>query len=123
MLSAYASWNGATEISKWELLGASDAEGTKAVSLYNRTKTGFETTVSIPTNLEKYDDYTHFAMRAVDRTNQPLGVSDFVRPQAPGATPTGDSSAGTGSQNNAASSKPMAAYVLGLALATFALPL
>ncbi|KAK1226916.1 hypothetical protein PQX77_010086 [Marasmius sp. AFHP31] len=136
MLSVYASWNGATEISKWELFGASDEQGTKAVSLYNRTKSGFETTISIPTNLEKYDDYTHFAMRAVDRNNQPLGISDFVKLQVPNTTTTAtnDNSGNSGgnqsndnsggNQNTAALSKPMTAYALGLALiSSFTLPL
>ncbi|EEB86899.1 hypothetical protein MPER_15986, partial [Moniliophthora perniciosa FA553] len=78
LLSIFASWNGATDIQRWELFGASDAEGTNAVSLYNRTKTGYETTITIPTNLEKYDEYTHFAVRALDGGNEPLGRSDFV---------------------------------------------
>ncbi|KAK7047117.1 hypothetical protein VNI00_006782 [Paramarasmius palmivorus] len=78
ILSVYASWNGATEIQRWELFGALDAEGTNAVSLYNRTKNGFETTITIPTNLEMYEAYTHFAMRALDKENQPLGQSTFV---------------------------------------------
>ncbi|KAK7047094.1 hypothetical protein VNI00_006758 [Paramarasmius palmivorus] len=75
LLSVHASWNGATEINKWELLGASDGSGSGAVSLYNRTKTGFETTITIST---KNNGYSHFAMRAIDRNNQPLGRSVFV---------------------------------------------
>ncbi|KAK7047116.1 hypothetical protein VNI00_006781 [Paramarasmius palmivorus] len=89
MLSIYASWNGATEINKWELLGSSDTNGSGAVSLYNRTKTGFETTITISTSLEKYDDYTHFAMRAIDRSGQPLGTSHYVSLSSAGGLSTG----------------------------------
>jgi len=75
ILSFYASWNGATQVSKWEVLGATSAEGSGTVSLYNRTKGGFETAITIgATNLDKY---SHFAIRAIDRQNQPLGRSEF----------------------------------------------
>ncbi|KAL0571284.1 hypothetical protein V5O48_010675 [Marasmius crinis-equi] len=78
LLSVYASWNGATEINKWELLGSTSSDGTSPVSLYNKTKGGFETTITVgASNLEKY---SHFAVRAIDRRNQPLGRSDFVQP-------------------------------------------
>uniref|UniRef100_A0A0W0F7T0 ASST-domain-containing protein n=1 Tax=Moniliophthora roreri TaxID=221103 RepID=A0A0W0F7T0_MONRR len=75
LLSIHASWNGATEINKWELLGASDESGSGAMSLYNRTRTGYETTITVST---KNNAYSHFAMRAIDRNNQPLGRSNFV---------------------------------------------
>ncbi|KAL0572129.1 hypothetical protein V5O48_009827 [Marasmius crinis-equi] len=122
MLSVYASWNGATEINKWELLGASDAQGTKAVSLYNRTRSGFETTISIPTNIEKYDDYTYFAMRAVDKNNQPLGRSDFIQLQnktdsgSGGSSSSSDSSDSGDNKQNSASSMSITLNGLGLLL-------
>ncbi|KAL0062350.1 hypothetical protein AAF712_010761 [Marasmius tenuissimus] len=80
ILSFYASWNGATEITKWEILGATDADGSGTVSLYNRTKAGFETAITIgANNLEKY---SHFAVRAINRQNQPLGRSEFQQPSS-----------------------------------------
>jgi hypothetical protein len=43
----YASWNGATEVSTWEVLGSASQDGTYT-SLVNSTKEGFETLWSIP---------------------------------------------------------------------------
>ncbi|KAJ3754730.1 ASST-domain-containing protein [Lentinula raphanica] len=72
LLSAHASWNGATEIVKWELYGASDSSGTGSISLYNKTRSGFETTITVS------NSYSHYAVRAIGKGNQVLGSSDFV---------------------------------------------
>jgi hypothetical protein len=42
----YVSWNGATEVSTWEVLGSTSQNGTY-ISLANGTKSGFETLVSV----------------------------------------------------------------------------
>ncbi|KAK1229943.1 hypothetical protein PQX77_006972 [Marasmius sp. AFHP31] len=78
LISAYASWNGATEISRWEVLGATSEDGEGMVSLYNRTKRGFETTITVGGS--HLENYSHFAVRAIDRQNQSLGQSTFMRP-------------------------------------------
>ncbi|KAJ3980810.1 ASST-domain-containing protein [Lentinula detonsa] len=75
LLSAHASWNGATEIVKWELYGASDSSGSNSISLYNKTKDGFETTITVST---VSNSYSHYAVRAIGKSNQILGTSDFV---------------------------------------------
>ena len=78
LVSVYASWNGATEISKWEVLGATSEDGSEMISLYNRTKGGFETTITVGGS--HLENYSHFAVRAIDRQNQALGQSTFIRP-------------------------------------------
>ncbi|KAE9406703.1 hypothetical protein BT96DRAFT_987257 [Gymnopus androsaceus JB14] len=75
LLSVHASWNGDTRTKKWELLGASDSSGSNTVSLYNQTRSGFETSITINTANQKYD---YLAVRAFGAENTPLGVSDFV---------------------------------------------
>lgn len=54
---AFASWNGATEIASWELLGGSSADSLSSIS--TNTKNGFETTMSY--NLS----YTYLSAAAV----------------------------------------------------------
>jgi len=75
LTSFYASWNGATEIVKWELFGAADSSGSNSVSLYNQTKTGFETTITISTAAHAYNFY---AVRAVGSSEKVLGTSAFL---------------------------------------------
>jgi hypothetical protein len=76
-VSAYVSWNGATEVASWELMGAMDQSGSDAVSIHNATKTGFETTMT----QELDADYTHFSALARGADGQVLGKSDFVELQ------------------------------------------
>ncbi|KAJ4466237.1 hypothetical protein J3R30DRAFT_3311249, partial [Lentinula aciculospora] len=75
LLSVHASWNGATDIVKWELYGASDSSGSNSISLYNKTKSDFETTITVST---VSNSYSHYAVRAIGKSNQVLGSSDFV---------------------------------------------
>ncbi|KAJ3822750.1 ASST-domain-containing protein [Lentinula raphanica] len=79
LLSAHASWNGATEIVKWELYGASDSSGSNSISLYNKTKDGFETTITVSTVSNSYD---YYAVRAIGKSNKVLGVSEFISTNA-----------------------------------------
>jgi hypothetical protein len=84
----YASWNGATEVIVWELLGSNDASA--VVSLANTTAVGkFETNFTIPAS----PAYSYYQVRALDSGRASLGYSDFVSGSngttvAPGATQT-----------------------------------
>ncbi|KAJ3818835.1 ASST-domain-containing protein [Lentinula raphanica] len=73
--SIYASWNGDTRTERWELLGATDPSGSGAVSLYNKTRSGFETTITVNTAAHRY---SYFAVRALGSDNVPLGTSEFI---------------------------------------------
>lgn len=69
----YASWNGATEVNVWELLGSNDASA--VVSVANTSAVGkFETNFTIPAS----STYSYYQVRALDSGNEPLGYSDFV---------------------------------------------
>jgi hypothetical protein len=69
----YASWNGATEVAIYELLGSNDASA--VASLSNTSAVGkFETNFTIPSTTT----YTYYQVRALDDANAPLGYSEFV---------------------------------------------
>ncbi len=69
-LTAYASWNGATEVHEWQLLAGSDP-GELAPVASTRAR-GFETALRTPAA------GPHFAARALDRWGNALGDSDIV---------------------------------------------
>jgi Arylsulfotransferase (ASST) len=69
--TVYASWNGATEIKSWELLGGSDASN--LVPITNMAKSGFETAISVTTT------GPFFQVQALNANGQILGVSRVVR--------------------------------------------
>ncbi len=69
--SIYVSWNGATEVATWNLLGSND--GSTVTSLLNTTTAGFETMVTIPTGTT----YTYYQMAALTKENTVLGYSSF----------------------------------------------
>ncbi|KAE9404724.1 hypothetical protein BT96DRAFT_796340, partial [Gymnopus androsaceus JB14] len=75
LTSFYASWNGATETAKWELLGAADPSGSNGVSLYNQTKSRFETAITISTAAHPYN---YYAVRAIGSSGKVLGTSEFL---------------------------------------------
>ncbi|KAJ4488513.1 ASST-domain-containing protein [Lentinula aciculospora] len=75
LTSVYASWNGDTRTERWELLGATDPSGSDAVSLYNKTRSGFETTITVNTAAHRYN---YLAVRALGTENAPLGISEFT---------------------------------------------
>lgn len=138
----YVSWNGATEISSWELLG-SDSDAAKGTSLANVTKTGFETSFT----LQQSDvSATYFQARALTASGETLGWTHFFASNGTDAAPaTSDetaavevtatatftsasatSSATTGNTSSAAQARvgvprSGAAAVLGLALTVFIL--
>ena len=66
----YASWNGATEIRAWQLLGG--AEKKKLRPLLTVPKTGFETEIPLP------DDPAWVAVRALDRLGRSLARSATI---------------------------------------------
>ena len=66
--TAYASWNGATEVASWQLLAGESAERMSAVS--NIRSRGFESA------LRTSAAGPYFAVRALDFSGTPLGQSD-----------------------------------------------
>lgn len=70
-LTAYASWNGATEVARWELLAGSDLGALERIGSARRM--GFETAITARTNA------SHFAMEALDATGSLLAVSPTIR--------------------------------------------
>jgi len=66
-VEVYASWNGATDVAGWEVLGGTTATGLGPVG--HAARTGFETAIDVSTP----DRY--FAVEAVDSTGKVLGRS------------------------------------------------
>ena len=66
----YASWNGATEIKAWQLLGG--AEQKKLKPLLTVPKTGFETAIALPSEV------AWVAVRALDRLGRSMARSAVV---------------------------------------------
>jgi len=77
VISFYVSWNGDTRTSRWELIGAPDSSGSKTQSLYNQTRTGFETTINFNTAIKSHEFY---AVRALSANGTHLGTSNFMKP-------------------------------------------
>jgi hypothetical protein len=71
-LVVYASWNGATDVSSWRVLGGRTATSLHSVTTSRRT--GFETTISL-------GRYGYVAVQALDSARHVLGTS-AVRPVA-----------------------------------------
>jgi hypothetical protein len=70
--TAFASWNGATGVARWQLLGGRDEQHVTK-PLREATASGFETAVRVKT------DETYLAVRAVDRAGRTLGTSLAVK--------------------------------------------
>jgi hypothetical protein len=66
----YVSWNGATEVRSWQLLGGADKK--KLEPLLTVPKTGFEAAIALP------DDVPWVAVRALDRLGRSLARSAAV---------------------------------------------
>jgi hypothetical protein len=69
-LTAYASWNGATEVYAWRLLAGTSADTLRAVS--STLSRGFESA------LRAAVAGSHFAVQALDAAGSPLGQSQTV---------------------------------------------
>ena len=67
--TAYASWNGATDVATWELWGGSDARHLRRLG--SAPRSGFETTVSAP--VQPTDGV--FQTRALDGSGKTIGTS------------------------------------------------
>jgi len=75
-LSAYASWNGATEVASWKLEGSqSDTDGSSFVTINQTAKKGFETRLEIHTG-----KYPYLRLAAVDTKGHILKYSETVAP-------------------------------------------
>ncbi len=70
-LGAYASWNGATDVASWRVLGGSSTHALRAVSIAR--KSGFETAIML-SHPQKY-----VAAQAPDRAGHVLNTSPTVR--------------------------------------------
>jgi Arylsulfotransferase (ASST) len=70
VVTAYASWNGATEVRTWELLAGDRADGLEKIA--SAPKEGFETKVSVATEAR------YVAARALDGAGRTLGTSPAV---------------------------------------------
>jgi Arylsulfotransferase (ASST) len=66
----YVSWNGATEVARWQVLAGKDVGNLSAVT--SAPKTGFETAIPIQTSAD------FVAVRALDRNGAVLGTSKLV---------------------------------------------
>jgi Arylsulfotransferase (ASST) len=69
-LTAYASWNGATEVRSWQLLAGSRAGALRPVA--STRSHGFESALRAPSS------GPHFAVRALDARGAPLGQSETL---------------------------------------------
>jgi hypothetical protein len=65
------SWNGATNVASWRVLGGSSATTLTAVA--SATKTGFQTTISVPAST------AYVAVQALDSSGAVLGVSHTTK--------------------------------------------
>lgn len=65
--TVYASWNGATQVAKWEVLGGSSASNLTDVATHART--GFETAIKLS------HSYTAYEVRALNASGHILGTS------------------------------------------------
>jgi hypothetical protein len=66
-VTIYASWNGATEVAAWRVLGG--ASSSSLVSIAQGARTGFETTINLTSSLN------YFAVQALDAQGNVLGTS------------------------------------------------
>ena len=77
----YVSWNGATEVRRWQVLAGKDVGNLTAIA--SAAKAGFETSIPISTS----QDFV--AVRALDGNGAVLGTSKLV--EAKKKTDSGDS--------------------------------
>jgi hypothetical protein len=75
VVTVYASWNGATQVTAWRVLGGASPFALNWVGRASRT--GFETAIKIPTSLPYY------AVQALDSRGEVLGTSATVAPRYP----------------------------------------
>jgi hypothetical protein len=66
-VTVYASWNGATEVARWQVRGGTSPERLRA--LHTSTRTGFETAIMLPAGTP------HISVAALDAAGRELGLS------------------------------------------------
>jgi len=71
-IAVWASWNGATEVARWEVLGGASPDALARVG--GAARDGFETVLSVPGGHE------YVAVQAVDSAGTVLGTSRTVQP-------------------------------------------
>jgi EmrB/QacA subfamily drug resistance transporter len=81
--TVYASWNGATELASWQVLGAPDGGPERVVA--SSPKLGFETAIAVPRA------YAAFRVRALDAAGKTLATSAQFVAGGRGATRPGAS--------------------------------
>jgi hypothetical protein len=81
-VTAYASWNGATEVRAWRLLAAGAEGDLEAIATQPRT--GFET---ILTGVIVADPVTRVQVVALGEDGVELGASEVAEPEAVAASP------------------------------------
>jgi hypothetical protein len=74
-VTLYASWNGATEVASWQVLGGPSPDKLRPVGS-SVPREGFETAISVRT-AEPY-----VGVEARDRTDRVLGTSEVLRPRS-----------------------------------------
>ena len=70
-LTAYASWNGATEVTSWKFLGSNNKKHTTVLG--NAARTGFETHLNVPPSTK----YAWYQVEAMNAAGDTLGYSEF----------------------------------------------
>jgi hypothetical protein len=70
LVTIYASWNGATRVARWRVLGGRNRHAMRAVAV--TAKRGFETAITIRSHAD-------VAVVAVDRSGRVLSRSRTVR--------------------------------------------
>jgi hypothetical protein len=66
-VTIYASWNGATDVAAWRVMGGESPQPLSPVTL--RARTGFETTINLTSS------FRYFAVQALDAQGNVLGAS------------------------------------------------
>lgn len=102
----YASWNGATEVSTWEILGSASQDGTYT-SLVNSTKEGFETLSSIPQS--QTGAYSFLQVRGVAANGTVLAPAAYAALNGTVLSSTSTSTSAAGASATSASSAAQSA--------------
>ncbi|KAF5389188.1 hypothetical protein D9757_003417 [Collybiopsis confluens] len=96
--TVYASWNGATEVVTWRLLGSTADSPQLAIPISNHSRSGFETGMTVTdTNIS----FTYYQVAAFNSNKKITAYSKFVASDGsshdPAANQTIDSSSSSGS--------------------------
>jgi hypothetical protein len=70
-VTVFVSWNGATDVVEWRVLGGPSVH--ELAALKSAPRTGFETSIEIETTA------TYVIVEALDRMKRVMGTSDILR--------------------------------------------